>query len=205
MPRLVLAVLPLLLLLSPLAAHAGADEPAVPSRYYGGFAVGIGAGAASVEGARLEFGTGKPAIGMAGRLGLVLSPRLLLGLHLDAAGASSGRVVSLGPCIPGSVCPQTTAHRVAVNHWSVVGTWRPEGGPVLLRAGGGLAESFTEDWASAAPAVRRSFGPGVVAGAGSVVWSIDTLRITLNADLMRGWYGTHTSWAGMGTVGVEVL
>jgi hypothetical protein len=193
------AALAAALLAAPLAAAAQ------PGRFYAGFAAGVGLGAARVEGARLEFGRRRAAVAMSARAGLALEPALLLGLHLDAAGASSGRVVPLGPCIPGYLCPTTTAHRVAVNHWSLVGTWRP-GAELLVRAGGGLSESFTEDWSAAARPVRRSFGPGLTGGLGWAPLAVaDGVRLSVNADLLLGRPGGRASGSAAGTGGLGGL
>ena len=186
---------------APETSHAQEASPPTPW-FYGGVALGFGAGVASVQGARLEFGRSRAGLALALRGGLVLSPVFHLGLHLDGVGASSGRVVPLGPCIPGWYCPATTARKVAVNHLSAVATWLP-GGDFFLRAGGGLAESFTERWDDPATPVRRSFGPGLVGGVGWAPRISRELRISVNLDGLKGWYGSHGSWAGMGTVGVE--
>jgi hypothetical protein len=202
-PAFHLSLLLALALLAPRAASADDSGPPSPSRYYGGFALGVGRGVASVQGARLQFGGRPAAVAMAGRIGLVLSPGFLLGLHLDITGAGSGRVVLLGPCAPGLACPATTTHRVAVNHWSAVASWLPGAG-LVLRAGGGLAESFTEDWDGPGSPVSRSFGPGLVAGVGWAPLIAPGVRLSLNLDGLRGWYRGRTSQAGMLTVGVEL-
>jgi hypothetical protein len=192
----------LALLLAPAARAQQAGPEPHPRRGYAGIALGAGTGAAAVKGARLEFGP--PAVAFSLRGGLILSPAFLLGLQLDAVGSSSGRVVPLGACVPGYACPATTEHRVAVNHWSVVGTWLP-GADVLVRAGGGLAESFTEDWGAPGAAVVRSFGWGLVGGLAWAPAVSGRLRVSANLDGLAGWYGSQTSWAGMLSVGLEYL
>lgn len=184
------------------AAPAAAPAPVTP-RFHAGFAIGGGLGDARVEGARLEFGRSRFAPAIALRGGLVVSPALLLGLQLDAVGAGSGEVVQLGPAIPGVVVPATTKHRVAVNHFSLVGTWRPHGGIAFVRAGVGLAESFTEDWDDPSTPVRRSFGPGAVAGLGVAPRLRNGARVSVNADVLGGRYAGKPSWAAMLTVGIE--
>ena len=118
-------------------APGKAAESATP-RFHAGVAFGGGVGAARVEGVRLEFGRTRFAPAIALRGGMVLSPEFLLGLQLDAVGAGSGKVVVLSPTL-GPTVPATTTHRVAVNHLSLVGTWRPGAGVAFIRAGAGLA------------------------------------------------------------------
>ncbi len=166
-----------------------------------GFSIGGGAGAARVEGARLEFGRDRVAVAMALHGGRVLSPRWRLGLHLDAVGAGSGKVVALGVGYPTS--PMTTTHRVAVNHLSLTTTWRPAAGAFFARAGAGLAESFTEDWDSDARPVHRSFGPGAVAGLGVAPRVGGGQRVAVALDGVLGSYAGRRSWAAMLTVGIE--
>lgn len=183
-------------------AVAGAAPAPVP-RFSAGVAFGGGVGAARVDGARLEFGRSRFAPAVALRGGVVVSPAWLLGLQLDAVGAGSGEVVRLGPVIPGVVAPATTTHRVAVNHFSLVGTWRPQGGMAFVRAGAGLAESFTENWDDPVAAVRRSFGPGAVAGFGLAPRLANGARVSVNADVLGGRYAGRPSWAATLTVGIE--
>lgn len=172
-----------------------------PPRWYSGVAIGGGAGVARVDGARLEFGRDRFAFAIAARGGRVLSPRWRVGVQLDAAGASSGRVVPLGPGYP--TAPMTTAHRVAVNHFSVVATCAPSGGAFFVRGGAGLAESFTEDWDAATVPVHRRFGPGAVAGFGFAPRLASGARWTVAVDGMVGRCDGHASGAVMLTVGIE--
>jgi hypothetical protein len=202
--RLLTSLVLVTALQAPTATRAEPESGPTASRFYGGAGIGLGAGVASVQGARLEFGRSRAAVAMALRGGLVVSPALQLGLHLDAVGASSGGVVPLGPCVPGWYCPATTANRVAVNHLSLVATWLPGGGDLLLRGGAGLAESFTERWDDPIAPVRRSFGPGLVGGLGWAPRVSRELRLSANQDGLRGWYGGAGRWAWMATVGVEL-
>lgn len=190
------AVLAAALALAPApAAAAGA-----PSPWYAEFSLGGGLGAARVEGARLEFGRDRFAVGLGLHGGRQLNDHVRVGLHLDAVGAGSGRVVLLSSA-PGSVAG-TTQHRVAINHLSVVAGVSSASGLVFARVGGGIAESFTEDYDDPHRAVRRSFGPGAVAGIGVSPRLPGGARLPIAVDAMVGDYDGRTGWGAMLTVGI---
>lgn len=192
--KFALGLLPFLVLLASRPASAA------PSPWYAEFSLGGGFGAAQVEGARLEFGRDRFAVGLGLHGGRQLGDHVRVGLHLDAVGAGSGRVVRL-PSAPGSSAG-TTRHRVAINQLSVVGGLTSASGTYFARAGVGIAESFTEDYDDPERAVRRSFGPGVVAGVGVSPRLASGARIPVALDMLAGDYDGRTGWGAMLTVGI---
>jgi hypothetical protein len=190
-----------------LAGSLGLPGGPVPARaadaspWFAGASFGGGAGAARVEGARLEFGRSTFAFAISLRGGRDVRPAWRVGAQLDAVGAATGKVVPLGPGYPSA--PGTTEHRVAINQLSLVGTWRGAGGGCFVRWGGGLSESFTEDWTAPGAAVRRTFGPGALAGVGFAPRLRQGGRIPVAIDGLLGRYGGRTGWAVQLTVGFD--
>ena len=177
------------------------------SRFYAGFAAGIGDGRWTVDGKSVSWGDipgiGSPiAPSIALRVGLTLSPTVLVWTEVLAVGRYGGAAVGLG----GGAA--STERKAAVNHFSLGMTWYPWVRGAFIRGGAGLAEAFEEYHTAQLESVPRTFGFGLTGGAGWAFLLVDHVALVLEGDLLKGFYGeapgrpsSSLAWATM--VGLE--